>query len=79
MTIDNVINNLYDALSKNQDTIWFDYQGFRWELGHDLRFHPQHIIHKAICPDDDQRAAQYDHPVPYYPESDNECVCESLL
>lgn len=79
MTFDAVANNLYDALSKNQDTIWFDYQGFRWELGHDLRFHPRHIIHKAICPDDDRRAAQYDHPVPYYPESDNECVCESLL
>ena len=29
MTIDNVINNLYDALSENQDTVWFDYQGFR--------------------------------------------------
>lgn len=38
MTIDKVMNNLYDALSKNQDTIWFDYQGFRWELGHDLSF-----------------------------------------
>ena len=79
MTIDNVINNLYDALSKNQDTIWFDYQGFRWELGHDLRFHPRRIINKVICPDDDRRAAQYDHPVPYYPESDNECIYESLL
>ena len=29
MTIDKVMNNLYDALNKHQDTIWFDYQGFR--------------------------------------------------
>lgn len=49
MTIDKVMNNLYDALSKNQDTIWFDYQGFRWELGHDLSFHPRHILHQEIA------------------------------
>ena len=78
MTIDTVINNLYDALSKNQNTTWFDYQGFRWEVGHDLCFHPRRILHKAICPDD-RMAEQYKRPVPYYPESENECICESLL
>lgn len=56
MTIDKVMNNLYDALSKNQDTIWFDYQGFRWELGHDLSFHPRHILHPGNC-SEDRRAA----------------------
>ena len=61
MTIDKVMNNLYDALSKNQDTIWFDYQGFRWELGHDLSFHPRHILHPGNC-SEDRRAAQYSYP-----------------
>lgn len=78
MTIDNVINNLYDALSKNQNTTWFDYQGFRWELGRDLCFHPRRILYEAICPGD-RYAAQFDHPVPYYTESECECFCESLL
>jgi len=78
MTFDAVINNLYDALSENQDAVWFDYQGFRWELGRDLCFHPRHILHPGNC-FEDRRAAQYDHPVPYYPESNNKCVCRSLL
>lgn len=78
MTIDKVMNNLYDALSKNQDTTWFDYQGFRWELGHDLSFHPRHILRPGNC-SEDRRAAQYGCPIPYYPESENECICEGLL
>lgn len=78
MTIDTVINNLYDAVIETQDATWFDYQGFRWELGHDLCFHPRHILHRAICPDY-RMAEQYKHPIPYYPESECECICESLL
>lgn len=78
MTIDKVMNNLYDALSKNQDTIWFDYQGFRWELGYDLSFHPRHILYPGNC-SEDRRVAQYSCPIPYYSESGNEYICESLL
>lgn len=78
MGIIDIINDLYAARQKYRDTTWFDYQGFRWELGRDLCFHPQRILYEAICPGD-RHAAQYDHPVPYYPESERECVCESLL
>ena len=78
MTIETLSNNLYDALNENQDTIWFDYQGFRWELGQDLGFHPIHILHRAICPDD-RMAEQYKHPVPYYPSKKKSFTCKSLL
>lgn len=77
MTIDTIINNLYNAVEV-QDATWFDYKGFRWKLGRDLCFHPQQILHKGNC-SDERRAAQYDHPVPYYPKLEDECICKSLL
>lgn len=78
MTIVDILNNLYIARQQHCDTTWFDYQGFRWELGRDLCFHTRRILYEAICPGN-RMAEQYKHPVPYYPESENEYICESLL
>lgn len=76
MTIFDIISDLWDAHKKYPDATQFEYKGFRWR--YDGSFHPDGILHRAVCPDD-RRAAQYDHPIPYYPELKNMCICESLL